>query len=130
MLSSHRLFKFIVVGIIATLVHVVIAAGLIETGPQLAPGNANSLAFLVATTFSYVGNTKWSFSGNFGKRNALRFAITAGVGCILAYSLSTLADSFGLHYLVGIGFVVVCVPALSFIAHSLWTFRSDEGPSS
>ena len=120
-----RLLKFIVIGVCATLLHVIVAASLLENAWVTAAGYANAIAFLLATTFSYIGNTLWSFQESFNRRNARRFATTAGAGCLLAYLISSVAEAYGLHYLIGIGFVVIIIPALSFLAHHFWTYRQS-----
>lgn len=119
-----KLFKFGVVGVVATLIHVIIASWLIEGSVQSSVTSANIAAFLVATTFSYVGNTKWSFAKSFNRSNGLRFAVTASIGCVLAFLISWLADNAGFHYLVGIALIVLVLPGLTFLSHFFWTYRS------
>ena len=122
----NKLIKFGVVGVFATLIHVVIASYLIEGSFQISVPMANIVAFLVATTFSYIGNTKWSFSDHFNRGNASRFAVTASVGCLCAYCLSWLADTMGFHYLIGIGLIVLCIPVLTFLSHYYWTYQKSQ----
>ena len=116
--------RFAVVGVCATSIHIVIAATFIENG-WLHPGGANSIAFVVATSFSYLLNTRWSFGTEFSLLNAQRFAVTSLIGCALTYCLSTIVDYYGGHYLLGIALVVSTVPVYTYIMHSLWTYKSE-----
>ncbi len=122
----NKLIKFGVVGVFATLIHIVIASWLIEGSIQSPVPVANIIAFLFATSFSYIGNTKWSFAEQFNRSNGSRFAVTASIGCVLAFSLSWLAQGMGFHYLIGIALIVLCIPAMTFLSHFFWTYRPKD----
>ena len=85
--TRARLPRFVVIGVFATGLHTVIASFLIAGSLQWGAGPANGLAFLAATTFSYIGNTLWTFSTVFSRENATRFVITAVCGYVISYSL-------------------------------------------
>jgi len=121
-LQKVRLVRFAVTGLGATLIHIVVASVLIEQ-QQVKPNMANGCAFIMATLFSYLVNTYWSFSSVMNAKNVTRFWITSIVGLVLAVALSSLADLLSFHYLVGIAMVVITVPIISFLIHSNWTFR-------
>lgn len=121
-LQKVRLVRFAVTGLGATLIHIVAASVLIEQ-QQVKPNMANGCAFIMATLFSYLVNTYWSFSSVMNAKNVTRFWITSIVGLVLAVALSSLADLLSFHYLVGIAMVVITVPIISFLIHSNWTFR-------
>jgi len=119
---THRLMKFGVTGVGSTVIHIVVAMmfiSILQTSTQL----GNGVAFITATAFSYTVNTLWSFSNKINRRTAWRFIATSIVGLGLTMVISTIADNLGLHYIIGIGLVVICVPIYSFVAHSLWTYR-------
>ena len=123
-MSSHKkLLPFVTIGVLATALHTIIAANLITGSMMWSAGPANGLAFLIATSFSYLGNTLWTFSSSFSRANARRFATTAVGGYCLAYLLATGAEALGWHYLIGIALIVICVPALTFVVHNLWTYK-------
>ena len=124
-LFEYKVARFCVIGIFATLIHVLVASSLIGMELIVLPGIANGFAAMTAASFSYVGNTKWSFKKSFTQRNATRFVVTAVAGSSMAFALSSLADILGYHYLVGIGLVVVCVPIMSFLLHYYWTYRGE-----
>jgi putative flippase GtrA len=109
-------------GVAATGVHVATAAGLISI-LGLTPALANGTAFAVATGFSYLANTLWSFSAPLHGRTVLRFACVAAVGLLLAMAVSGAAEGLGLHYLLGILLVAATVPPVSFALHNFWTYR-------
>lgn len=125
MLTSEQLKKaqrFAVSGVLVTGLHVVVAAGFIHLIlPK--PAVANGVAFVVATVFSYLINTLWSFSSPLHARNLIRFLVVSGVGCVLAITVSGLAELYGMHYWIGIASVVAIVPPVTFILHSMWTYR-------
>lgn len=124
MISAHarRLLRFGVTGLGSTLLHALVALGLI-TWLTTAPPLANGLAFCVATVFSYLVNTLWSFSAPLHGQNLRRFLTVSAIGFLLAMGLAWLAELVGWTPLVGIALVVCVVPAVSFVLHSLWTYR-------
>jgi len=117
-----RLCKFVIVGLIATLIHIIIASVLIEVH-SIKAGGANSLAFVVATVFSYICNSLWSFKSELKQREALRFFLISILGCCLAYLIGNAVESAGVHYLFGILVIVLVIPGVSFVLHNIWTFR-------
>ena len=120
--SHKKLLKFGVTGVGATLVHIIIASILIvglNTSTQL----GNGVAFVVATCFSYVVNTLWSFSNGISSQNALKFLVVSIGGLALTILISLIGDSLHLHYLVGIAMITATVPIYTYVAHSRWTYR-------
>jgi len=121
-LYNSSLVRFAVTGVGATAIHVVVVAFLIELF-NTDVGIANSVAFVIATCFSYTVNTYWSFSTVTSRRNAIRFVTASLGGLLLTYVISKFADSLGLHYLLGIAMVVVIVPFYTYLAHRFWTYK-------
>jgi putative flippase GtrA len=60
-ISLKQIKRFIVSGLLVTGLHVLVATVFINLISRV-PSLANSVAFIVATTFSYLINTLWSFS--------------------------------------------------------------------
>ena len=114
--------RFAASGVLATGLHALVAAGFMNLVAPI-PMLANGIAFAVATAFSYVINTLWSFSKPPRGRNLFRFVQVAAIGCFLAVGISGVAQHFGLSYVVGILAVVCIVPPITFILHGLWTYR-------
>lgn len=124
MITAHarRLVRFSVTGVGSTLLHTLVALGMI-TGLNTAPPWANGIAFCVATVFSYLTNTLWSFSAPLHGQNLRRFITVSAIGFLLAMGLAWVAELAGWPPLGGIALVVCVVPAVSFVLHSLWTYR-------
>jgi putative flippase GtrA len=119
---TRQALRFGISGLLATGVHVLVAVVFIRT-VWPAPSIANGVAFVVATIFSYLINTTWSFSSPWHGRNLLRFCVVSCVGLVLAMMISGAAQHYGLHYLWGIFLVVLSVPPVTFLLHSFWTYR-------
>ncbi len=113
--------RFALSGLLVTGIHVLVAAGFIRLVLP-APALANGIAFSVATVFSYLINTLWSFSRPLHGKNLLRFVLVSALGLILAIAVSGLAEFVGMHYWLGIAGVVCGVPPLTFLLHSRWTY--------
>jgi putative flippase GtrA len=114
--------RFVVTGVLTTGVHVLVATLAIRAFGVPTP-LANGAAFIVATIFSYMVNTFWSFSANFEIGNSLRYFLVTMIGFMTAVAVSACADYFGLHYMVGILMVVMVLPPINFGLHMFWTYR-------
>lgn len=114
--------RFAISGLLVTGLHVVIATTFIQIILP-APSLANGVAFAVATLFSYLINTTWSFSSPLHGRNLFRFCLVSLIGLVLAMGISGAAQDYGLHYGYGIVFVVCTVPPVTFLLHNFWTYR-------
>lgn len=121
---SKKLLRFLLVGIFVTFVHLVIAFLMIYNS-ILNPPAANAIAFICSTFCSLVINTMWSFSSELNYKVLYRFLIISLVGLCLTIFVSWLSHEAGLHYLIGIFFVVAIVPFITFTLHRLWTYRNQ-----
>jgi hypothetical protein len=68
-----------VVGAGSTTLHIAVASTLLEADGYSA-GEANGVAFVVATLASYWLNTIWTFGAPLGFGSLLRFALVAAIG--------------------------------------------------
>ena len=118
---SRQALRFGTTGLLATGLHVSVAVSVIKYVLP-APVMANGAAFVVATIFSYLLNTKWSFARPLHGRNLLRFCVVSFAGLLLAMLVSGAAERWGLHYMWGIFFVVLTVPPVTFWLHRSWTY--------
>lgn len=118
--------RFAVAGLLATGLHVLVAAGFIRL-VMPAPSIANGVAFGVASVFSYLINTLWSFSCPLHGSNLVRFVAVSLLGCLIAMSVAGAAENLGLEYGYGIGLVVCIVPPITFVMHRRWTYRQLLG---
>ena len=119
---NTKIVRFGVTGAIATGVHALVAAAFVNLVAPI-PTLANGVAFAVATVFSYVLNTLWSFGQPLRGRTLLRFVVVALIGCALAVGVSGAMERAGFNYLAGILAVVAVVPPVTFVLHGLWTYR-------
>lgn len=119
--------RFVRVGLLATLTHILVAASLIETlGTH--PALANAIAYSLATLLSYAANTLWSFASPLTLTTLLRFLLVSLISLAATIALSTLVHQLGWPYYIGIAAVVIAVPALSFLLHQRWTYRQAPSP--
>ena len=121
-LRIKQAVRFALSGLLVTGLHTIVAVAFIQIVSPT-PALANGVAFLVATVFSYLINTTWSFSVTLHGKNLFRFICVSFIGLFLAMSISGAAQYYGLHYLYGILLVVCIVPAVTFLLHSFWTYR-------
>ncbi|MBL0373796.1 GtrA family protein [Rhizobium sp. KVB221] len=117
-----RLIKFTISGACATGIHVVIAWVLIEHYAT-DPAFANGIAFLIATSFSWVANTLWTFDASLGWANVKRFAIATSFMLLISMSIAKSIDLAGFPGYLGIFCVVIALPAITFVVHNNWTYK-------
>ena len=121
-LTLVRLFRFGISGVTATCVHVAIATALV-VGFSASPVLANGIAFVCATVFSYLMNALWRFSARPGRDNFLRFLCVAMFGLMLTLTISWAAQRLGGNYWVGLAWILLIVPPITFVLHRAWTFK-------
>lgn len=116
-----RLFRFAIVGGIATCVHLSMA-WLVFNWVVRDSTMANIVAFVVANVVSFLLQTLWSFSSKPTLARFVRFCAVSTIG----FSTSALVPSiFGRQHLWAPTIIVVCcIPVFSYIAHARWTYRS------
>ena len=90
------------------------------------PAVGNGIAFIAATTVSYIINSVWSFSASLDRETFGKFIAVSLVGMLLAVFISFAANYHRLHYIAGILLVALFVPPLSFLMHNFWTFRKTS----
>jgi len=121
--TGREAWRFAVVGIGSTVLHIAVASALIEVARYTA-GEANGIAFMIATLASYWLNTRWTFHAPLALGSLSRFLLVAVFGLILTVGIASAIEKVGYHYLVGISLVVTIVPALTFWIHTLWTYKA------
>lgn len=120
---AGKFARFSGIGLINTALHtaiVILAVEILGTHPAL----ANAGAFIVANTFSYWANRRWSFRAPPSLRQYGRFLAVSLAGLALTLLISACAAWIGWHYLVGLGLIFIALPALNFTLHWQWTFKS------
>lgn len=121
----RRAIKFGISGIVVTACHAAYAATAIELNAWTPPA-ANGLAFLFATLVSYLLNTRWSFSAQPCRQSFLRFWVVCGLGLVQSMAIAAAVERAGEPYPVGIALIAVTVPPVSFVLHSVWTYRRRQ----
>jgi putative flippase GtrA len=118
---------FAIVGVAATLTHVIAALAARELA-DLSPMGANFVGYLCAVGVSYLGNARFTF-----RRAVLhgpqfaRFVVVSLVGLALTQGLTwLLVAQLGWSFSAGLAVVAVAVPALSFVLQRLWAFRQTS----
>jgi putative flippase GtrA len=116
-----RLKRFGIVGIIATLVHLGVAAVALAVFPALHELVANLMAFAVAFPVSLAGHARYTF----GKRGHWqRFLVLALSGFTLNNGLLIgLMHLLDLKGMPAIALATLLVPAFVYIGSRLWVFR-------
>ena len=125
MMSSEfrRFLCFCLVGVANTGLHMLIVLTLAES-LHWQPTWANVTAFASANLFSYIANSRWTFSAVKGDAFRYpRFLIVSLVGLALSWSCVALAVQAGLHYLFGVIGSVLIVAVSGYILNRLFVFR-------
>ncbi|MCC5835396.1 MAG: GtrA family protein [Opitutales bacterium] len=117
-----RFLRFCITGVANTLIHVGVVVLLVEAFTAFPP-LANVVAFSIATLFSYVVNTLWSFRSRPSRRSLFRFWIVCLLCLLLAFGISWVIEALGFHYLVGVFSVIAVTVPVGFGLHQCWTYR-------
>lgn len=118
---SPQFVRFFVTGLGATVVHVVAAVSMTIL-LEFRPAAANGAAFLIATGFSYLCNTRWSFQAQINRQSTLRYALIASINFVIALLLSEWSQRMNWHYGAGITITALVLPTLSYLAHNHFTY--------
>jgi putative flippase GtrA len=118
-----QFIRFASVGTVATGVHVVLFAVLIEL-LQISALVANLAAFGAALLASFVGHCRWTFRLRNRRWPALgRFTVIAvlglGLNSAIAYGIG---DRLGWHYAYALAAMVTVTPVALFLLSRCWAF--------
>jgi putative flippase GtrA len=120
--DRRKLVRFGVSGLMATGLHVSVAVVLIKNA-HMSSTLANTMAFMFATSGSYLLQTLWSFSSSISLRNVGRFMMVSLGGLALTGGVSHAAQTAGASPWLGIAMVICIVPSFTYVAHRCWTYR-------
>ena len=113
--------RFLVVGAIATLVHVLIYVAAVAV-LGWSPLAANALGFAAGVQVSYFGHGRWTFRDSVG--SPLRFWAVAGLGFVInSLFVQLVTAGLGLAYGWAIPLIAGVTPLVTF-ALKLWAFRA------
>ena len=113
--------RFLVTGLGATVVHIAVAF-FATTLLEFKPVAANGTAFLIATGFSYLCNTRWSFQAQINRQSALRYTLTTSISFAIVLLLSAWVQHMNWHYRAGIIITVLALPIINYFAHHYFTY--------
>lgn len=122
-----QIVRFAVVGMAATLTHVVAALAL-HGGMKLSPLWANFVAFCAAVLVSYFGHRGWTFAveGRHGI-GFPKFLSVALAGLAASQAIVyAMVEVIGWPYRLALVAVVVIVPGLSFLFIRHWAFSARD----
>jgi putative flippase GtrA len=118
-----QLMRFGGVGILATLVHTLLALTLIK-GFAFTATEANISAFFVATLVSYTLNALWSFEKGIATGSFMRFIIVGLISLAVIVWVSELIEKSGYPPELSVLIVACIIPVINFIIHKFWTFKA------
>lgn len=121
MKPSVQVTRYALIGVGNTGIHLFIVALLIWF-VGLNQMYANIIAYIIASSLSFVMNAKWSFKRKPEARNYVRFQLVSVLGLIVSATLGYLGDHFGWHFAVTVFLIALTVPVVSFLLHRSYTF--------
>lgn len=123
------LSKFISIGLVATAIHALIYALMIhffEKDPQL----SNLAGYLVAVSFSYYFQMKWTFShrnNDVGLKSLSKFIVASLLGfAINAIFVFIVDDLLLINSLYALICIIFMTPAITFLLLNFWVFPSNQ----
>jgi putative flippase GtrA len=121
MKTTGQLTRYALVGVLNTALHLTIF-GLLTQNFGLSQLLSNVAAYLVASSFSFVVNSIWSFRVKPQARRFARFQVVGLMGLLASALTGHMGDVFGWHYVVTVLLTAGIVPLLSFLAHRSYTY--------
>jgi putative flippase GtrA len=118
---SVQLVRFAIVGVLNTVLHLAVVAILTQIF-GMSQLISNSAAYLVASSFSFVVNSIWSFQARPDAHRYIRFQLVGLIGLAVCAFFGYLGDAFGWHYVMTVLVTVCIVPFISFLAHRSYTY--------
>lgn len=117
-----RLFRYIVVGGIATAIQYAILILLVR-GVGMAPTPASSIGFVLSAGVNYLLNYRFTFQSNRPHGPAAaKFAVLAGTGLLINAAIMHLMTGAGAQYLIAQACATSVVLFFGFISNTIWTF--------
>jgi putative flippase GtrA len=120
----RRIVRFGMVGVAATLTHIVVANAVLAlvTGSAYV---ASAVGFAVAFAVSYLGHYHFTFAKDNGHGQSLpRFflvALTGFLGSLLV--LKVIATQAAIPQAVSLTLSILVIPGLTYLAARIWAFR-------
>jgi len=126
---AAQFFRFAVVGLLATGVHVTTTVTMVEYFMVSYAWAANLCGVVLGVCTSYVGNYYWTFDAKSSHKS--RFPRFAGAYALVfllnSFIMGVLSDIIGVHYLMALTLCVTITPMLTFLLNRQWVF--DKPPT-
>ena len=116
-----QLIRFCVVGSVNFVIHLAtfaLAASVLDLTQLI----SNAIGYLVASSFSFIVNSIWSFEAKLRMRRYVRFQLVGVFGLAICAILGHLGDEFHLPYTVTVSATLLILPLVSFFIHRHYTF--------
>ena len=127
--SLHRVIRFGLAGLAATLVYFLLTNALVLAG-GMPPVPASVVAYLLSLGVSYLLQSRFTFQVNANSLNQVaRFVITSMAGLALAWCVMAISvDVLSWPYVVGAAAICLLIPIVNFFVFRGWVFamRRDE----
>ena len=122
-MASHGLFRYTVIGGLATAVHYSLLAALVELGNWPASPSA-ALGALAGTAVAYAGNHLFTFKSRPAPhgRAVPRFLAVASIGASMGGLIVWGGTALGVHYFIAQAAATVCAVLLTYRLNRFWTF--------
>lgn len=124
-LKYKQIIIFAIIGVINTALHAVMLVLCVEL-LIIDSTLANAIAFMAANIFSYFANSKITFKSVVSFRRYVSFFSASILSLLLTITISYISNCYALHYLIGFGFIIVLVPAISFIVMKFFVFSEQR----
>lgn len=118
-----RPLRFLIIGGAATAMHLIVAASLFSLHFGASPYLVNLIAFLVAFVVSFYGHRHVTFKTHGSMR---RFLVVAIGGFFVNNLILMLCLKLSLGEMLSVAIATLCVPVLTYLASSLWAFKTEE----
>ncbi len=119
-----QFLKFGVIGGAATGIHVFVFLALGDWF-KLSYVQSNFVAYIVATLWSFVGNSLWSFGCKLSSNRFVRYLAVALLGLVLSMGVSWICEAVEVNALLTILTIVAFVTPSTFVLHRYWTFSAS-----
>lgn len=121
---NRMFFNFIIVGVFATLIHVVIFTILVEFFIVNAV-IASLPAFLLSMLTSYIANHKWTFQATGDHHIYLpKYAFVSIIGLFINVLITYIViNIMGYLYGIALVLVIITVPSVTFLLNRIWTYK-------